>query len=55
MTAEQVAGLARELLAAPLTAAVVGPYDGEDELPPPCARWPDALLPLRAILLFGRP
>ena len=34
VTPEQVAGLAHELLAAPLTAAVIGPYDGEDELPP---------------------
>jgi predicted Zn-dependent peptidase len=34
VTPEQVAALARELLTAPLTAAVVGPYDGEDELPP---------------------
>jgi predicted Zn-dependent peptidase len=33
VTPEQVAELARELLAAPLTAAVVGPYDDEDELP----------------------
>jgi predicted Zn-dependent peptidase len=34
VTPPQVAELARELLAAPLTAAVVGPYDGEDDLPP---------------------
>ncbi len=33
VTGEQVAEVARELLAAPLTAAVVGPYDAEDELP----------------------
>ncbi|WP_374112029.1 M16 family metallopeptidase [Pseudonocardia sp. TRM90224] len=33
VTVEQVAELARELLAAPLTAAVVGPYDTADELP----------------------
>jgi predicted Zn-dependent peptidase len=33
VTPEQVAELARELLAVPLTAAVVGPYDDEDELP----------------------
>jgi predicted Zn-dependent peptidase len=33
VTSEQVTALARELLAASLTAAVVGPYDGEDELP----------------------
>lgn len=33
VTTEQVAALARELLAAPLTVAVVGPYDRESELP----------------------
>lgn len=33
VTPEQVAELARELLAVPLTAAVVGPYDDEAELP----------------------
>ncbi|MHA6625999.1 M16 family metallopeptidase [Pseudonocardia sichuanensis] len=33
VTPEQVAELARELLAAPLTAAVVGPYDDEADLP----------------------
>jgi predicted Zn-dependent peptidase len=33
VTPEQVAELAGELLAAPLTAAVVGPYDDEAELP----------------------
>jgi predicted Zn-dependent peptidase len=34
VTPEQVADLARTLLAAPLTAAVVGPYDKERDLPP---------------------
>jgi predicted Zn-dependent peptidase len=34
VTPEQVTELARELLSAPLTAAVVGPYDDESELPP---------------------
>ena len=34
VTPEQVADLARALLAAPLTAAVVGPYDKERDLPP---------------------
>jgi predicted Zn-dependent peptidase len=33
VTQEQVAHLARELLSAPLTAAVVGPYDKERDLP----------------------
>ena len=33
VTGEQVATLARELLAAPLTAAVVGPYDDDRHLP----------------------
>jgi predicted Zn-dependent peptidase len=33
VTADQVAALAAELLAAPLTAAVVGPYDDERDLP----------------------
>jgi predicted Zn-dependent peptidase len=33
VTPEQVAELARELLSAPLTAAVVGPFDDEAELP----------------------
>jgi predicted Zn-dependent peptidase len=33
VTTEQVAALAAELLAAPLTAAVVGPYDDEGDLP----------------------
>ncbi|TQM14393.1 M16 family metallopeptidase [Pseudonocardia kunmingensis] len=33
VTPEQVAELAHELLAAPLTAAVVGPYDDEADLP----------------------
>lgn len=33
VTPEQVADLARELLAAPVTAAVVGPYGGVGELP----------------------
>jgi predicted Zn-dependent peptidase len=33
VTQEQVADLARELLSAPLTAAVVGPYDKERDLP----------------------
>jgi predicted Zn-dependent peptidase len=33
VTVEQVTDVARELLAAPLTAAVVGPYDDEDDLP----------------------
>lgn len=33
VTPEQVAGVARELLAEPLTAAVVGPYDAESDLP----------------------
>ena len=33
VTVEQVTDLAAELLAAPLTAAVVGPYADEDELP----------------------
>lgn len=33
VTTEQVAALAEELLAAPLTAAVVGPYDDESDLP----------------------
>jgi predicted Zn-dependent peptidase len=33
VTPGQVAELARELLAVPLTAAVVGPYDDEDDLP----------------------
>jgi predicted Zn-dependent peptidase len=33
VTVEDVAALARELLAAPLTAAVVGPYDDVDALP----------------------
>ena len=33
VTQEQVAGLARELLSTPLTAAVVGPYDKERDLP----------------------
>ncbi|OZM81166.1 pitrilysin family protein [Pseudonocardia sp. MH-G8] len=33
VTPEQVAELARELLSAPLTAAVVGPYDDEARLP----------------------
>jgi predicted Zn-dependent peptidase len=33
VTQEQVADVARELLAAPLTAAVVGPYDDEADLP----------------------
>jgi predicted Zn-dependent peptidase len=33
VTTEQVATLAAELLAAPLTAAVVGPYDDEGDLP----------------------
>jgi predicted Zn-dependent peptidase len=33
VTPEQVAELARELLEAPLTAAVVGPYDDEADLP----------------------
>jgi predicted Zn-dependent peptidase len=35
VTPEQVSDLARELLAVPLTAAVVGPYDDESELPDP--------------------
>ena len=35
VTPEQVAGVARDLLAAPLTAAVVGPYDDVSELPDP--------------------
>ena len=34
VTAEEVGELARELLAAPLAAAVVGPYDEERDLPP---------------------
>jgi predicted Zn-dependent peptidase len=34
VTNEQVSDLARELLSAPLTAAVVGPYDDEAQLPP---------------------
>jgi predicted Zn-dependent peptidase len=33
VTVEEVTDLARELLAVPLTAAVVGPYDDEDDLP----------------------
>jgi predicted Zn-dependent peptidase len=33
VTDEQVAELARELLAAPLVTAVVGPFDDEDALP----------------------
>lgn len=33
VTPEQVADVARELLSGPLTAAVVGPYDDETELP----------------------
>jgi predicted Zn-dependent peptidase len=33
VTPEQVSDLARELLAVPLTAAVVGPYDDERDLP----------------------
>jgi predicted Zn-dependent peptidase len=33
VTNEQVTDLARELLSAPLTAAVVGPYEDETELP----------------------
>jgi predicted Zn-dependent peptidase len=33
VTVEDVAALASDLLAAPLTAAVVGPYDSEDDLP----------------------
>ena len=35
VTPEQVAGVARDLLAAPLSAAVVGPYDDVSELPDP--------------------
>lgn len=38
VTVDEVTELARELLAVPLTAAVVGPYDDEDDLP-------DSLLP----------
>jgi predicted Zn-dependent peptidase len=34
VTGEQVAALARELLAGPFTTAVVGPFDDEDALPP---------------------
>jgi predicted Zn-dependent peptidase len=34
VTGEQVAELARELLAQPLVTAVVGPFDDEDALPP---------------------
>ena len=34
VTGEQVAALARELLTAPATTAVVGPFDDEDALPP---------------------
>lgn len=34
VTPEQVASVARDLLAAPLTVAVVGPYDEESDLPP---------------------
>lgn len=34
VTPEQVAEVARELLTSPLTAAVVGPYDDESDLPP---------------------
>ncbi|OLT14596.1 zinc protease [Pseudonocardia sp. CNS-139] len=34
VTGEQVAQLAADLLTAPLTAAVVGPYDDEKDLPP---------------------
>ena len=33
VTGEQVAALARELLAQPLVTAVVGPFDDEDALP----------------------
>jgi predicted Zn-dependent peptidase len=33
VTPQQVADVARELLSAPLTTAVVGPYDDEDDLP----------------------
>ena len=33
VTGEQVAALARELLDAPATTAVVGPFDDEDALP----------------------
>jgi predicted Zn-dependent peptidase len=33
VTPEQVSALATELLDVPLTAAVVGPYDDESELP----------------------
>jgi predicted Zn-dependent peptidase len=33
VTSDQVKALAAELLAAPLTAAVVGPYDDEHDLP----------------------
>ncbi|MBC8090938.1 MAG: insulinase family protein [Pseudonocardia sp.] len=35
VTPEQVAEVARDLLSVPLTAAVVGPYDTEDDLPDP--------------------
>lgn len=38
VTVDEVTELAKELLAVPLTAAVVGPYDDEDDLP-------DSLLP----------
>ncbi len=34
VTPDDVAALARELLGAPLTAAVVGPYDSPAALPP---------------------
>ena len=34
VTPEQVRELARELLSTPLVAAVVGPYESVDELPP---------------------
>ena len=33
VTGEQVAALARELLAGPFTTAVVGPFEDEDALP----------------------
>ena len=35
MTPAEVAAAASELLTQPLTAAVVGPYDGVDDLPAP--------------------
>ena len=33
VTAEEVDEVARELLSAPLTVAVIGPYDDEEDLP----------------------